>query len=204
MSFTLSRICSCYPVQCIAEAFEVDPDSESDKAQYSLAPASLLSLVDVFLKTKAKSAPQAGSSAPGPSSAPAPSTGDEPSAADKAKAEELKTKGNALMGQKMYDSAIEQYTQAIKLDPNPVYYSNRAAAWGGVGEHEKAVEDAERALALDPKFAKAYSRLGQVYPFAALNCVDDPADTPNSPLESIALPSKRMSLDSSSIPATTI
>lgn len=64
------------------------------------------------------------------------------------------------MSQKLYDSAIEQYTEAIALDPNPVFYSNRAAAWGGLGKHEKAVEDAERALGIDPKFSKAYSRLG--------------------------------------------
>ncbi|ORX35797.1 hypothetical protein BD324DRAFT_581766 [Kockovaella imperatae] len=153
-------------IQCIAEAFEVDPESESDKSQYSIAPASLLSILDVFLKTRAKTG--AGQSQPGASASSSSSTGantgrsssGEPSEADRKKAEELKTKGNALMGQKLYDSAIEQYTQAIKLDPNPVYYSNRAAAWGGLGEHEKAVDDAERALSLDPKFAKAYSRLG--------------------------------------------
>jgi small glutamine-rich tetratricopeptide repeat-containing protein alpha len=65
------------------------------------------------------------------------------------------------MSQKLYESAIEEYTSAIKVDAtSPVYYSNRAAAWGGLGEHEKAVEDAEKALELDPKFSKAYSRLG--------------------------------------------
>lgn len=69
------------------------------------------------------------------------------------------------MSQKLYDSAIEMYTDAIKLDPTPVYYSNRAAAWGGLNRHDKAVEDAERALELDPKFAKAYSRLGHISPF---------------------------------------
>jgi small glutamine-rich tetratricopeptide repeat-containing protein alpha len=83
----------------------------------------------------------------------------------KAAAEALKMKGNALMSQKLYDSAIEQYTEAIKLDSNPVYYSNRAAAWGGLGEHAKAVEDAEKAIELDPKFSKAYSRLGYVFSF---------------------------------------
>jgi small glutamine-rich tetratricopeptide repeat-containing protein alpha len=67
-----------------------------------------------------------------------------------------------MMSQKLYDSAIEQYTQAIQLDPTPVYYSNRAAAWGALGQHEKAVEDAEKAIGIDPKFAKGYSRLGSV------------------------------------------
>jgi small glutamine-rich tetratricopeptide repeat-containing protein alpha len=120
----------------------------------------LLSLLDVYLKTKAKSTP-APASAPA-ASAPAPGTAG--SAPDmKAAAEALKAKGNALMSQKLYDSAIEQYTDAIKLDSNPVYYSNRAAAWGGLGEHGKAVEDAEMAIELDPKFSKAYSRLGYAF-----------------------------------------
>ena len=147
----------------MAESFGVDPDSESDKPAYSLAPASLLSLLDVYLKTKAKSAPAAGSTpapAAAPATAPAKASGD-----NKAAAEALKMKGNALMSQKLYDSAIEQYTEAIKLDANPVYYSNRAAAWGGLGEHGKAVEDAETAIELDPKFSKAYSRLGYVTSF---------------------------------------
>jgi small glutamine-rich tetratricopeptide repeat-containing protein alpha len=149
-------------VQCIAEAFGVDPESSDDQSKYSISPASLLSILDVFQKTKAKSA--SSTSAPAPAAVSSTSTSapavSGPSEADKAQAESLKTKGNALMGQKLYDSAIEQYTKAIEIDANPVYFSNRAAAWGALGEHEKAVEDATRAIELDPKFAKAYSRLG--------------------------------------------
>ncbi|OCF60736.1 cytoplasmic protein [Kwoniella mangroviensis CBS 10435] len=147
-------------VQCIAESFGVDPDSSEDQKSYSIAPASLLSILDVFLKTKAKSAPSIAPSAAGHSETKVPS---EPTAEDKKQAEALKTKGNSLMSSKLYDSAIEQYTQAIALYPNPVYYSNRAAAWGGLGKHEKAIEDAEKALDLDPNFSKAYSRLGHAH-----------------------------------------
>ncbi|KAE8537884.1 hypothetical protein D1P53_005945 [Cryptococcus gattii VGV] len=146
-------------VQCIAEAFGVDPDSAEDDKAYSIKPASLLSILDVFLKTKAKSFASASSH----SEATLPRSSADISQSDKVKAESLKTKGNNLMGQKLYESAIEQYTEAIRLDPNPVYYSNRAAAWGGAGQHEKAVEDAEKALELDPKFTKAYSRLGHAH-----------------------------------------
>ena len=64
------------------------------------------------------------------------------------------------MGQKQYQAAVDKYTEAIRIEPTAVYYSNRAAAYGGMGNHEKAVEDAQAALDLDPKFAKAYSRLG--------------------------------------------
>lgn len=155
----LSKLIS---VQCLSESFGVDPDSESDKAQYSLAPANLLQIIDVFAKTKAKSSSSASQSTPAPAAA-ASSSGSSSSKSgsdDKAKADEFKAKGNALMGQKLYDSAIENYTKAIELNPDPVYYSNRAAAWGGLGQHEKAVEDAESSISIDPKFAKGYSRLG--------------------------------------------
>ncbi|WRT66484.1 uncharacterized protein IL334_003443 [Kwoniella shivajii] len=150
-------------VQCIAESFGVDPDSSSDQKSYSIAPASLLSILDVFLKTKAKSSSSSSSTTSTSTPAPTPASGSSkegPTEEDKKQAEQMKTKGNSLMSTKLYDSAIEQYSEAIKLFPNPVYYSNRAAAWGGLGKHEKAVEDAEKALELDPKFAKAYSRLG--------------------------------------------
>ncbi len=44
----------------------------------------------------------------------------------KKKAEELKSKGNAEMGQKNYVDAIKLYSEAIKLDgSNAVYYANR-------------------------------------------------------------------------------
>lgn len=139
----------------ISSAFGVDPDSAEDQAAYSIKPASLLTLLDVLAKTKSKS-----SAGPSASAAPAPSG---PTEDDKTKAEALKAKGNSLMSQKKYGDAIQQYTEAIALNPNPVYYSNRAAAHGALNDHEKAAEDAERAIDLDPKFAKGYSRLGYVH-----------------------------------------
>jgi small glutamine-rich tetratricopeptide repeat-containing protein alpha len=84
-----------------------------------------------------------------------------PSAEDKAAAEKFKQGGNALMSSKQYDKAIDAYTEATKLDPsNPVYYSNRAAAHSSKGDHLTAAVDAEKAIELEPKFTKGYSRLG--------------------------------------------
>lgn len=83
------------------------------------------------------------------------------SAEDKANAEKLKAAGNTQMTAKSYDSAIDSYTKAIDLDAsNPVYYSNRAAAYASKGDHASAVMDSEKAIEVDPTFVKAYSRLG--------------------------------------------
>lgn len=65
------------------------------------------------------------------------------------------------MSAKKHDAAIESYSKAVALDPNnAVYFSNRAAAYASKGDHASAVEDAKRAIEVDPSFVKAYSRLG--------------------------------------------
>lgn len=65
------------------------------------------------------------------------------------------------MSAKKFSEAASQYTAAISLDPtNKIYYSNRAAAYSSNGDDALAIEDAEAALELDPKFVKAFHRLG--------------------------------------------
>lgn len=161
-----SQYCS---VQCIGEAFGVDPTSETQASQLSVKPATLQTIFDVFLKTRDKMAPAptASSSAAVPTSAApanaAPSVPEPkgPSSEDKAAAEKYKASGNSLMSTKQYDAAIEAYTKAIELDPtNAVYYSNRAAAHSSKSSHAAAITDAEKALEIDPSFVRAYHRLG--------------------------------------------
>jgi len=87
-----------------------------------------------------------------------------PTVEDKAKAEALKQEGNSLMTAKKFDSAIEAYTQAITLDAtNPVYYSNRAAAYSSKSDHISAISDANKAIEVDPRYSKGYHRLGYEY-----------------------------------------
>ena len=137
-------------VQCIGEAFGVDPSDNVQSERLSIKPATLETVFDLFLKTRDK---VASSSAP-----PKPVN---PTAEDKANADKLKQKGNSLMSGRNYDEAIETYTKAIELDPtNPVYYSNRAAAHSSKGDHLSATGDAEKAIEVDPAYVKAYHRLG--------------------------------------------
>ncbi|KAK0233492.1 putative stress-induced protein STI1 [Armillaria fumosa] len=145
-------------IQCIGEAFGVDPLNKQQVERLTVKPATLQNIFDVYLKTMNKvGAPQSTSaSASASTSQPKPPTAD-----DKAKAEKLKQAGNSQMTAKKFDEAIATYTEAIALDSvNPIYYSNRAAAHSSKGDHLSAVGDAEKAIAVDPKYVKSYHRLG--------------------------------------------
>jgi small glutamine-rich tetratricopeptide repeat-containing protein alpha len=65
------------------------------------------------------------------------------------------------MAQRDYPTAIDFYTQALAVHPgNAIFLSNRAAAYSAARDHEAARADAEAAVAVDPKYTKAWSRLG--------------------------------------------
>jgi stress-induced-phosphoprotein 1 len=76
-------------------------------------------------------------------------------------AEEFKAAGNAALKEKNYSLAIDNYTKAINADgANHVFYSNRSAAYLSKGDAHNALEDASACVALNPQFAKGYSRKG--------------------------------------------
>jgi len=76
-------------------------------------------------------------------------------------AEEFKAAGNAALQAGKLSEAITNYTKAIDLDgSNHVYFSNRSAAYLKKGEGNNALEDANSCIALNPQFAKGYSRKG--------------------------------------------
>ncbi|KAI9684769.1 MAG: hypothetical protein M1829_000144 [Trizodia sp. TS-e1964] len=141
---------------CIAECFKVDPSDKSTMKE-ALGPQSLVNIYGVYDKMRAKAAPSAGPK----SAAPETKVSAAPTADQQQKAEALKAEGNAAMTKKDYPAAIDLYTKAIELAPNnAVYLSNRAAAYSGFLKHDKAKADAEAAVAIDPKYTKAWSRLG--------------------------------------------
>ena len=147
-------------VQCIGEAFGVNTSDEQQRERLSIRPATLASLFDLFLETRAKMSASAGTQS-AESSSSSSATPPAASAEDKVAAEKEKAEGNKLMSSKDYASAVAAYTRAIALDDkNAVYYSNRAAAFSSMGDHGKAIEDANKAIDTDPAFSKAYHRLG--------------------------------------------
>lgn len=144
-------------VNCIAESFKVDPTDKAAVAE-AVGDQNLLKIYGVFEKLQAAKKP-AGDAASSSASTSAP-TGQVTEQAKK-DAEALKGKGNAAMAQKDYPKAIELYTQALALHPgNAIFLSNRAAAYSAAKDHESAKADAEAAVAVEPAYTKAWSRLG--------------------------------------------
>ncbi|KAL7821272.1 hypothetical protein V8C44DRAFT_314086 [Trichoderma aethiopicum] len=146
-------------INCIAESFKVDPSDEA-AVKAAVGPQKLINVFSLYEKLKPKddnSASTSSTSADQSSSSSVP----EPTDAQKKEAESLKSKGNAAMAQKDYAAAIDLYTQALALHPrNAVFLSNRAAAHSAAKDHASARVDAEAAVAIDPSYTKAWSRLG--------------------------------------------
>ena len=130
--------------------------------QEALGGQSLLSIYGVYEKLRGKSTtPASGSSGAGASSVPKDTTSKPSPTETNAEAEAFKSKGNSAMAAKDYKTAIELYSKALNISPvNPIYLSNRAAAYSASHQHEEASHDAEMAVAADPKYTKAWSRLG--------------------------------------------
>ncbi|KAI1421033.1 small glutamine-rich tetratricopeptide repeat-containing protein 2-like protein [Xylaria sp. FL1777] len=140
-------------INCIAESFKVDP-SDKTAVQSAIGSQNLMQIYGVYEKLKASGKP---------SSSAAGSTGASklPTDEEKARAEDLKAQGNKAMTSKDYARAIDLYSQALALHPgNAIFLSNRAAAYSAARDHESARADAEAAVAADPKYTKAWSRLG--------------------------------------------
>jgi small glutamine-rich tetratricopeptide repeat-containing protein alpha len=139
---------------CISESFKVDPTDATPKDSQTL-----LQIYGVYEKLKGKTPAGPNTNAAGEKAAPAASK--EPTDAQKKEAEALKSQGNAAMAKKDYATAIDLYSKALALVPgNPIFLSNRAAAYSASKDHESARADAEAAVAADPKYTKAWSRLG--------------------------------------------
>lgn len=74
----------------------------------------------------------------------------------------LKQKGNSAYQARSFIKAEQYYTRAIEVSPQPepVFYSNRAACYVSMEppQHEKVVADCDEALKLDARYVKALNR----------------------------------------------
>jgi tetratricopeptide (TPR) repeat protein len=72
--------------------------------------------------------------------------------------------GSELQGQGRVREAIEEYNEAIELDPEMVVaYNNRGRAYIEQGMYESAIEDLDEAIRLDPEFVMPYNNRGLAY-----------------------------------------
>jgi len=78
-----------------------------------------------------------------------------------ARAELRKDKGNAAFKDGAFAQALVHYTEALELDPTHVVaLCNRAQCFLKLGEHEKALRDADACVAVKFDYVKAHFRKG--------------------------------------------
>eukprot|EP00960_Hanusia_phi_P039828 754070-Hanusia_phi.AAC.2 len=71
----------------------------------------------------------------------------------------IKDEGNKLLMTGDYESAILKYTTSLEKNPkNSISFANRAQAYISINDYEKAVEDCNSCLEIDPRYVKAYLR----------------------------------------------
>ena len=69
--------------------------------------------------------------------------------------EVMRQKGNL-------DQAIADHETAIRLNPTPESFGNRALAWKDKGDLDRAIADYDDAIFLNPNFALAYAGRGEI------------------------------------------
>jgi len=78
------------------------------------------------------------------------------------RAEDLTQQGNKSFQAKKWEDALRHYQAAVSHAETARTYSNMAAALNKLGRYEEASHAAERAIVLDPKWAKGWWRRGVV------------------------------------------
>jgi Tfp pilus assembly protein PilF len=69
--------------------------------------------------------------------------------------------GQALRSQGLYDKAIEQYQEALAIDPNfALVHNNLAEVLQKIGDYDGSIKECEEALRLNPQYAAAQNNLG--------------------------------------------
>jgi tetratricopeptide (TPR) repeat protein len=73
-------------------------------------------------------------------------------------------RGRGYAGKREYDRAIQDYDQAIRLDPdNAPAFSGRGNAYIGKRDYDRAIQDLDQAIAFDPNYTFAFVNRGRAY-----------------------------------------
>jgi tetratricopeptide (TPR) repeat protein len=73
-------------------------------------------------------------------------------------------RGAAYVDKRDYDRAIQDYNEAIRLNPSlAASFYGRGIAYNRKGDFDHAIEDQDEAIRLNPKFAVAYDGRGRAY-----------------------------------------
>jgi tetratricopeptide (TPR) repeat protein len=71
-------------------------------------------------------------------------------------------RGEAQYKKQNFDHAIEDYSRALKINPEfAIAYFNRALAWCAQKQPERAFENFRRVLELDPELLNAHCRVSE-------------------------------------------
>jgi tetratricopeptide (TPR) repeat protein len=77
---------------------------------------------------------------------------------DKKLAQAYQLRGEAYRAKKQFESAITDFTEAIRADPSyTIAYNNRGLSYQELARFHQAIADFDTAIQLEPKFAIAYS-----------------------------------------------
>ena len=75
----------------------------------------------------------------------------------------LNMRGNNCFKENNFKNAVDLFTQAIELNPTATYFVNRSTANRKLNQFGCALDDATKAIDIDPKYYKGYSRRADAY-----------------------------------------
>jgi tetratricopeptide (TPR) repeat protein len=75
-------------------------------------------------------------------------------------AEELYSAGYLLTLLGAYDQALKLYDESLTIRPTAEAYTFKAWTYGQMGQYQRAIEEAQRAIGLDPDFGNPYNDIG--------------------------------------------